>query len=303
MIRKAFLVLYVFTLLWCGQSYAFVGTLSKLDDLYRAAIRSSEFKGMSEYAFKTSLKTGKISKLTPLLKNFPKEDRIRMLLEIAEERKLITGTQQLRLATKYSKMNDGDDLLMRVIDHGDKRLFDLAPKYGNKLLAIESRHEGAGVRMITNLGDDGWKVMNQIPENQILRLSDQSKSIASLESGTRTKILKAIATYPVKALEYLDTNSSIVYKTAGITGFFVFIDNISQPKTTKVTKPDGTVVETQSGALSEATDSSGYIPWFIGIILLAALVFWIGIQLWGSLKKKQAVLEVIRNTPEKLIGS
>lgn len=276
-------------LLFSDSGLSYIGVASKLDDLYRIAIKSAQCKGMSQQAFKASIKSGKVARFAPLIRSLPKEDRLVTLLEIADEKTLISGTQQLRLASKYSKLDDGDELLMQVIDHGDRALFDLVPQYGSKLLQIESTHQGAGVSVVTNLGDAGWKVMNQIPEGQIPRFATQAKSIASLDPGPRAQFLDAITKYPVKALEYLDANSSIAYKAAGITGFLVFVDNLSQPKTTIVTQPDGTVIETQASPLGGWEIDQKYFHWFIWIGL-AGFSLWLSIQLWGSLKKKRADL-------------
>lgn len=293
--------LVVFVSLYSSTSLAFVGTLSKLDDLYRMATKSSEFEGVSAQAFRSTLKSGKIARVAPLLKNFAKEDRLSLLLEIAKERSMISSTQQLRLAAKYSKLENGDELLLRAIDHGDTRLFDLLPKYGSELLSIEKSSPEAAITILRELGDEGWRVTQAIPPQQISRFASQSKSIASLENESRSKVLGAIARYPAKSLEYLDEHSSIVYKAAGVTGFLIFIDNLSKPTITIETQPDGTIIETRSGALSTAVFGSTYLTyltWLIGL-LFAGAILWGGIQVWGSWAKKRAELHMLKERDKK----
>jgi hypothetical protein len=293
LVASSFFIAFVSVILFSDVGHAFgAGAMTKIDDLYKIAVKSSKFKGVSKAAFKALLLKGGLTKISPFLKNLPKQDRIRLLMEIAEQRKLLTPIEQLRHSAKFSKMSNGDDLLFKVVDHGDKRLFELVPEYGGNLLAIESKSRGAGIKIARNLGDDGLKAVSKIPEQQISMFSNQAPKIAKLNLGDQQKVIDAIIAYPVRALEYLDKNSSILYKATGVTGFLVFIDNISSPKVTKITKPDGTTIETESPIIEGAVEGAKvYVHWLVGI-LGVALVLWLSIHLWGSWRKKQTSIKM-----------
>lgn len=281
------LVLFCVFLIFTTLSYAYFGTVTKLDDLYRLVVKSSEFKGVSKQAFKASLRTKDLTKIYPFIQGFPREDRIRLLMEIAEQRKLVSGTQSLRYAATYSKIKNGDELLFKTIDIGDKKLLDLAPLYGEKLLIIEKKYKDAGLNIINSLGDDGWNILNKLPDEQIPVFARQASNISKLEEKNKNKILRAISDYPVKALEYLDTHSSIVYKASGISVFFVFIDNLSQPNKTIVTKPDGTVIETVTSLLGTFEGFGKFTRWIIGIAVAFGLLL-LGVRFWRTIKNSPA---------------
>lgn len=281
----AILTLLAAIIFYSASSPAYVNVASKLDDLYRIAIRSPEFKGVSRQGFSNLIKAGKLESIAPIIRSLSKEDRLTVVLEIAEQRQMVTTTQLPRLAAKYTTLDGGDELLLQVVEHGDTRLFSIAPKYGSRLMEIERSSRGSGVEIIDALGDQGWMVTHSLSTQQIEQFARHAKGIASIEGPAKAKVLEAISEMPARALTYLDENSGILYKTAGVAGFLVFTDNASQPTTTKITKPDGTVIETTKGIASELLGSlSGYLHWaaWIG---LAGLCGWIVIKLRGSYSK------------------
>lgn len=286
---RAILILLTLTFFYSTHSPAYVNVASKLDDLYRIAIRTPEFRGATQQSFTQLIKTGKLASIAPVIRSFPKEERLAIVLEIAEQRQMVATTQLPRLAAKYANLDKGDELLLQVIEHGDSRLFNVAPKYGNKLLVVERSAPGTGLEVIEYLGDEGWNVAGALSTPQFAQFAKQSKSIAGVEESAKARVLDAISKYPAQALKYLDDNPGILYKSAGVAGFLVFVDNISQPTTTRTTKPDGTIIETTKGLLGDLGASLGYVHWAVWISLLA-LCLWFAIQLWGSFRKKQASL-------------
>ena len=99
-----FSLLFLILIVFSTQSLYAISFITKLDDLYIIAIKSIKYKGVTKSAFNASLIKGSLKSISPMLKELPKHDRISILLDIAEKRKLITQIEQLKYAGKFKNL-------------------------------------------------------------------------------------------------------------------------------------------------------------------------------------------------------
>ena len=275
--QQAFMVV-MGAVLASGAALAYVGVTTKIDDLYRMAMRMPEFQGMARPSFDTLVRSAKLAKLVPAIQKLPQSDRLATLLEIAEQRGLASTTQLGQLASKYKAVDRGDELLIDIIEYGDRNLLALAPKYGQYLLSQPQSFRMTLLKVLAAIGDEGFQIAKTLSQEQSVQLAKHADGMAKLIAADKQKVLDRITEYPARALKFLDDNPGILHQATGATAFIMFIDNISEPTAERITRPDGTVIETTKGYFSE------FVPYFRTAMALALVGFaiWLVIRLRGA---------------------
>jgi len=248
----------LFLLISSQQAYSYVSattelirTSTKLHSLYSLMAKTPKYSTLSQKTYLTMLKTKNVSHFSTYISQLPKSDIYPLLMDVAEHKGLVTELQKLRIGAQYSKLDDGNSLLLKALEFENTQVLVSAPKYGKNLLIVESRSAGSSVKIAQSMGDKGLLIAKDLNELNIGKLSKHAKNIEGLGEAAKVKFIDLLEKSSNAVLNYLEAHPGFVWNAAGVSALIIAVDNITEPKVTKTTLPDGTVIEKSESVVGD----------------------------------------------------
>ncbi len=171
----------------------------------------------------------------------------------------------------------------------------IVSEFGSGALEVAAKHPGVGARIVQNFGDDGVKVGRALSTDQAVSLARHADDIAALAPAQRSAVLGKIAQSPRVVLEFLEKHPRVLTTAAGVGTVLALKDEIVGTSEI-VTGPDGKPVAVAKPGIIERVMVNEKSPIRTGlnalvIVLVAFLVGWALIRLWGTWRVQRVRVE------------
>lgn len=169
----------------------------------------------------------------------------------------------------------------------------LISDYGVDALQVAAKYRGVGSRIVSQLGDDGVRMVKDLTEEHAVILARHADDIAALPPKQRNQIVDAITSAPKRILDYMEEHPKIFGTAAGIATLVALKDEVLGKDEEVVNNPDGSTTVRKRGIVERIIDRF-HTPLNAIIVVLAVIIGgWGGIKLWGAYcREKVRVLKV-----------
>jgi hypothetical protein len=174
---------------------------------------------------------------------------------------------------------------IRAVEREPQLLTNLVKQHGADALEAAAKHPGVGPTLGQKLGAEGLSVSKNLTTDQAIVVARHADEIAALPPAQKGAFFQKLNKAPGAVADFLEKHPKTLLTAAGVTAFLAAKDDLMSPPSAD---PSGAK---RGGGLvyNVWQDTLGVVRKPVGMITTAIVVLvagWVGIQLWGSWKRK-----------------
>lgn len=180
---------------------------------------------------------------------------------------------------------------LRSLRRDPERMGRLVSRYGSKGLEVAAKYRGVGADIVEKLGDDGVRMAADIAEDHAVTLARNADDIAALPPESRSRVVDAIISAPVRVLDFLENHPRILHTGAGVATILALKDNLIGREEESSKQPDGSTTCRSLGLLDRVLGR--FETPLSSLILTVSLIFsaWGAVKVWGVYRRERIRIE------------